>query len=152
MQVEHKTENVTVLFVKVPELTVSFSIERLWCNFIRFKSNNSHQDIGIPKGNWQLIGLTSEVTEEQAKMMVDYLAITRSLPPVYKYQCFNNWENEFDNALDSFKSIMQHLQVYEANPYGDKELWGDVRYSPDQWKEAESRTGQWVILFKPNEK
>lgn len=71
-----------------------------------------------------LIGLTSDITEEQAEMMVDelwngYMNYKLKNKPVGNYNRYVK-----PTALDSFKAIMQHLQVGE---------------------------GKWIVLFKPNE-
>lgn len=109
MQIEHKTEKGTVRFVKVPDDYKSFSVNPysregnswLWV----LSGYNTRLGIPLPNGNWQIIGLTNEVTEEQAKMMV---------PNIGDY--YPNYKNSepinfiFPKALYSFNSLMQHLK------------------------------------------
>lgn len=159
MQVEHKTEKGTICFLKIEDdafdvkLTesklyeydfVNFKTPHRWDNF---KKRNWRWGTHFEVGKWQLIGLTSEVTEDQSKMMVD---------KEVRYMAFKNYIDDLkisQTALKAFKSLMQHLKVYEVNPYGETPYCGDRRiYGSDKWKEAQERTGKWVVLFKPNEK
>lgn len=158
MQVEHKTEKVTILFVKVPNDSASFELS--YWNYQRqcyvndftliFDSKKqTHLNKGDRPhiqlnslGNWQLIGLTSDVTEEQAKIMVD-----ESKGWFLKYKNYLNKEFEYFLSLDSFKSLMLHLQVYEVNPYESVKFEKMIDY----WNEG-IRTGKWVVLFKLHSK
>lgn len=158
MQVEHKTEKGTVLFYLLPENTITYTLypdfddslldvrsEIIGNNIISQKWTNVRLH-----GHWSLIGLTTEATEDQCEMMVDII-----------WNGFKNYELSDGNvgnykrlvksAVDSFKSLMQHLQVYDVNPYGGiySLTYG---FNRELWQEAESRSGKWIVLFKPNEK
>lgn len=129
-----------MLFVKVPDDAYDFKV--LDKIDILIYETKVYKGVFGGLGDYRMlksdgfdyIGLTSEVTEEQAKMMVDKF---------YRGYNYNNYLNGkiFDTALDSFKSLMQHLQVYEVNPFLVEPLY----------TRAESRTGKWIVLFKPNE-
>jgi len=102
----------------------------------------------------------SEIKEEQAKMIgfVDDYSFMFG-----DYGATNS--SSGSKALFKFKSLMQHLQIYEVNPFGEEYncnvfngVGGFVNgklYTMNEaykgWQEAQSRTGKWIILFKPNE-
>lgn len=142
LQIEHKTEKGTVRFVKVNEKCWDFKINENGINYFeKFSNCSSLRTIPVTKGT-VLIGLTREVTEKQAKMMV--LEIDSLIGRVFKD--YTEHGKFYKNPTESFKSLMQHLQVYEVNPYG-----GYRHDFTQTWQEAQSRTGKWIVLFKPND-
>jgi len=174
MQVEHKTEKGMLCFLKIEDdsfdikLTESKLYEYDFINFKtphrwdNFKKRNWRWGTHFEVGKWQLIGLTSKITEEQAKIMVDAEKIfpdhdTRTYLLSYlDYKGVVNIPYWYDNALDSFKSLMQHLQVYEVNPLGIRrpkyfDYSSQIQYEGDckDYDYTQSRTGKWLILFKP---
>lgn len=61
----------------------------------------------LPQGNWQLVGLSDEITEEQASTVIDE-------PSLFVYVDYTakvdfGMKRKFDTALESFKSLMQSL-------------------------------------------
>lgn len=61
----------------------------------------------LPTGNWQLIGLSDEITEEQASTVIDE-------PSLFMYVDYTakvdfGMKRKFDTSLESFKSLMQSL-------------------------------------------
>lgn len=151
MQLEHKTEKGTVLFVKVPDDAEAFIMNyRKLCYWFNNAKEHSENYL-IQEGNFKLIGLTSEVTEEMANMMVD-----EEIDWGFKTG-FVDYTNRATvcglSSLDSLKSLMQHLQVYDINPYlgYDKDNFFTNKQEIDFYK-AQERTGKFIVLFKPNEK
>lgn len=105
-----------ILLVKVPSDAVEIKHSKIgnWLSWMipdgDYLEFAPIQD--LPEGNWQLIGLSDEITEEQAKELVDvsewydpyqtpYGAI-----PCYKGYIDDVWKWQ---ALESFKSLMQSL-------------------------------------------
>lgn len=131
MQVEHKTEKGTIQFRLIP------NDGNLFTTGISAKNT-------IPEG-FQFIGLTSEITEEQCGVMLPGIS-TAQLDGVY-YSIGDGERYCHESALDSFKSLMQHLQVYEVNPLS----FDPTGITTSEWKEAQSRTGKWIVLFKTSE-
>lgn len=174
MQVEHKTEKGTLLWIKLPDDLVSFNqYEDMGYFVLEIKSQilgnqnitQKWQNIRLEQG-FQLIGLTSEVTEEQCKMMVPLIKRVYG-QSYYDYAIkFKVGYGYVGTALESFKSLMQHKEVYEVNPVEKPEIPKDTGYSDDkgafefktesynfsfkEWNESESRTGKWLVLFKGN--
>lgn len=156
MQLEYKTDKVKVLFVKVPDDSFAHWLNPTLNNHLHYHTPQLEgmRDIDVhtlklPYNDCQLIGLTSEITEEWLKDVgfgnTDY--IEDGLGPT----------DSFVYKLDSFKSLMQYLQVYEVNPYGPQpglrdEDAGSVEETENRFlrADAQSRTGKWIVLFKPN--
>lgn len=155
MQVEHKTEKGILCFQKVKDNHTHFELAKLADydpdDYLYLIADESFTK--LPPGKWQLIGLTSEVTEEWLKEVcfgnTDYIedGLGPTDPFVYK--------------LDSFKSLMQNLQVYEVNPY-KAECHCSIDSTLDEMEacglenqnyyEVQQKVGKWIVLFKPNEK
>jgi len=156
MQIEHKTEKGTVLFILLPVNT----------DYPTFKRDF---DVGrlkhYKKDGWQLIGLTSDITEEMAKMMVEAKHNLKYADrnDLTGYRSYGELHKDgkpywLSKALDSFKSLMQHLRVYEVNPYEKPyvNFMGSDVYSTsfmqlEKWKEINERVGKWILLFKAND-
>ena len=113
----------------------------------------STETIVIPDGDWQLLGIYPELTEEMAKMVVERLFFAEAKP----YPYYVNYTDETyycGTALESFQSLMEREKCYTVNPYGD--YFADLAYGGDthtptfeQWQEAEQRTfSKYVILIK----
>ena len=153
MQVEHKTEKGTILFIKVAPDASNFRISKGFPDTPKgdlsydTKENVWQTGDAIIDEGFNLIGLTSEFTEEQASKMVDNLD---------GYGLFfkdANGRSGHRLAQSAFKSLMQHLQVYEVNPHDeDKLVMTFLNNHKNRWEYAQERTGKWVVLFKPNEK
>ncbi|NII81735.1 MULTISPECIES: hypothetical protein [unclassified Pedobacter] len=143
MQVEHKTEKGEILFVDVPD----------GVNFYEFNGKfyflESGQEVKIPQG-FELIGLTSEVTEVDVKKILTYQEVISWCNLGVSIDCLGNeiHDNTYVNYLYAFKSLMQHLKLYEVNPYKQKPCEGCDDY--EVFTEAQARTSKRVVLFKPN--
>lgn len=160
--VNYRTEKGEISFVKVPDDASDLTLPKVGMIDLYFKTKVKYEyeednyiSISLPDVGFKLIGLTSDVTEDQAKMMVDHCNdIVPGLIDGYVDYRRNQLNVAFTNALASFKSLMQHLQVYEVNPIGERPMWG---YKPfthklmNDWQEAESRTGKFIVLFKQNQ-
>lgn len=161
MQIEHKTEKGTILFMLAPEEATGYKIIESPCLSIEFdiKYGIDKEYVDILKG-FQLIGLTSDITEEQAKMMVD--SVDGISDTYFKDYLIAKHSSKFQfaciSALDSLKSLMQHLQVYEVNPFSNEckcrvgenqEIYDKCLSEIKNHTEAQSRTGKWLALFKP---
>lgn len=144
MQVEHKTEKGILSFILAPNDATGYKLESNTLTFdIKYGVGKVSQDV-LP--GLKLIGLTSEVKEEQASMMVDSsdrIGLIGGYIDYRKHQL----NLAFNTAIGSLKSLMQHLPVYEVNPFGKHPPLTQLNSG---WEEAESRTGKWIVLFKPD--
>lgn len=152
MQVTIKTTRGEILAVKVPEGASVISLN-VAMDILSYSMNGIPNLIDLPSNNWQLIAPLSEVTEDQAKMMVkehDELS--------YEGWGFQDYlgTSICDTALDSFKSLMKANQIYEFNPLNEHQYWNhfdmvNFSYNEDiaNYNQAQQSAGKWVILFKP---
>lgn len=143
MQVKFETDKGQGLFVKVPEGGESFNMSDYDDEALLFyeKSNNDFiSEVKIPK-DYSIIGLTTDITEDQAKNIVWDISIHKIL-----YKGHNMY---FTSAISAFKSLMQSLQVYEVNPYS-KFINPEDFNEEDilECKDIQARTGKWIVLFK----
>jgi len=164
MQVEQKTDKGVVLFVKVPDDASDLTCPKIGIIDLYFqtKVQSKHEEdnyisISLPDVGFEYIGLTSDVTELQSMNMLDYQSDNdEHQSPIFKDYVKGKYHLE---PIQSFKSLMQKLQVYEVNPYGDCrpkyfDYSSQIQYEGDckDFDTAEERTGSWLVLFKPNEK
>jgi len=161
MQVEHKTEKGTVLFVKVPDDAKDFVyfddedmpyLSYLIKDFSGWLTDRKYLKVC---NGFQLIGLTSEVTEEQAKMMVPLIKRVYG-QSYYDYTVkFKVGYGYVGTALESFKSFIKDNEIYEVNHLGEKpaETFNhpDWEYKRSDWNKAQETVGKWIVLFKPND-
>lgn len=158
MQVEHKTQKGTVLFVKVPDDASDLTLPKVGMIDLYFQTKvkseyeeDNYISVGLPDLGFQLIGLTSEVTEKQAKMIVPLIERVYG-QSYYDYTVkFKVGYGYVGTALESLKSLMQHLQVYEVNPYSHFTNPEDFDNDAiEHAQELSNFVGKWVVLFKEN--
>ena len=71
-QIQFETNGVTVLAVPVPNDAVEYSIDsNIWHGRLCYFTA-SWDWVTIPKGDWSIHAVTREITEEQAKVLVEY--------------------------------------------------------------------------------
>lgn len=106
----------------------------------------------LGKGEFKIIGIQTEITEEQAKEIVDDYRGTKMFHN-YLFNGSNHHFVAFNTAIESFNSLMQKLEMYSENPYREK-LYCDLDTAIDlggrleQWQQAQYRTGKWLIIQK----
>ena len=114
----------------------------------------------LPKGNYELLGIHPELTEEQAKMVVEIHSITRLQSFGYKnYLKSTNYIHDFSckTAKESFQSLMEREKCYTVNPYGKMPEYEtqnileyfEYRKKLYKWQEAQQTTfDKYAILIK----
>lgn len=117
----------------------------------------------IPEGDYDLIGIWPDLSEEQAQRLVESRVINgKRLYLNYTTTGFDNWF--FATALESLATRMQKAGALTVNPYGDEPIkklasgqYGLSRAAQktwlidkrNRWQEAESRVfKKWGILKK----
>lgn len=147
----------TVAFVKVPEGVILTRHIVIPCESV----NGFYHEMNVKLscGNWQYIGLSHELTEEQCAEIVDEDEIPWQGLAWYKNYLDRQTNRQIDTALDSFRSLMASIPIYEKNPLGDDpqqaanmDYWDDdVKGSNiKKWQEAENVSGTWAVLIKDN--
>ena len=127
MQIRVNTGKADLLFVKIPEDS-------------------------ILDGNWQIIGLANEITEEHCEDLVE--SETDIWLQKMTYNCYTKKDAAYLSAKESFESLMEANEIYSVNPYGKEPedvphlgAWTQYRREKwQEWKKAEERTGKWLVL------
>lgn len=142
-----KTAKAALLAVKLPEGAKNIKVT---CDEIYYHSKlkaceNVRQFLSINyKGNWQPIGFLKDITEDQAKEIVDL-----------EYVCYYGYA-----ALELFNMLMEKHEIYLENPYKyaweELCIWGHGGFAKDGktefelFTQAEENTGNWYILKNKN--
>ncbi len=113
-------ENCRILVVEdIPEEATEFELEDdgLYYNF----NHKAFFEL-LPPGNWQILGLSNSITEEQAKGIVEikehhgYMPIYRDYEKEGQITKGNGFTSEivgYDNALQSFHSLLASHSITE---------------------------------------
>lgn len=123
-----------------------------------FKSGNKFTiNIGLPKGDWQLIGIVKDIQ--------DFEPLVKSKDGMYlDYEDKGCLQWSFTTAKESFASLLRSNEIYAENPYGDTEpiqqdftifatdyqyALGIYRWKLKQWQQVQSKVvGSMVLLIK----
>lgn len=101
--------------------------------------------VKIPKGNWQLIGKLSELTEEQAKGLVESIEIPFAPDEI----CYPDYSvtgfKGLDTALESFHSAIEAECHYAKNPWPEPEIENylsgrQYKHFLHKWQDDQSKT------------
>lgn len=104
-QIEHSKDEQKFLLVEVPDVA-----KRFWLS----SSNRLRIGIGgkikleiLPVGNYEIIGITAHLTEEQAVEVAE-LANDQlfDFHPHYKDYTSKLWEDDFGTATESLRSLL----------------------------------------------
>jgi hypothetical protein len=103
----HPKEGVKLIAVKVPEGARTFAIEldALFCHM----RLGVYELIKLPEGNWTILGLSTELTEEQC---IELMPIEDGLY-YFNYTKFKNLPNYRVKAKESFASFLSSEGVEE---------------------------------------
>lgn len=155
MIITHNTGKSELCFVKVPtdsneaEIVTNQAVIPYGQSLVvpdgYYKCFPNHKYIDLPEGNWQIVGNPFELSEEQCQDIVDVVWNGHN-EKVFKDYLNDDW---CPSAKSSFGSLLFNLNVHHTNPYkdGDPSIVNhDVWYSRAQWKEAEERTGLFILL------
>lgn len=138
IKILHPKEGVTIAAVKVPDGAHNFDIvgSLLWFRHQEKGQLRKFSNLNIPEGNWQILGFSDQLREEQCAELFPHSVLTK-MHDLYR------------TVLDKF---LEANGVYSKNPYGEKPVnkdfyWGYLS-DLEQWQEAEANTGSWIILKK----
>lgn len=169
---EIKTGKATILVVKVPEGSKEFNIG-FWGNpdmggnnVQALYSSDSRPPIKVlgrikEVGNWKLLGLSTELTEDQWKEILPKYKYDKHLG---EYENYTDSDEYFKTATESGRSLLVANRFFEKNPYGRQPMVKGVcieRQGVDhtrneyvetkehrQWREVQDRIGSFLILIK----
>lgn len=118
MQKEIQLTDKTLLFVGLPKEAseIEFSdgcLKYYWQKYLDTGETNTWQTLG--QFDWQLIGVYPELTEEMAKMVVDYGFCSTNGCELF--ECYTDEESVCSTALESFKSLMERENITGFEKY-----------------------------------
>lgn len=159
--------NRTYLFVELPEGTKHPQITHnaMWYS-LHYRIDDKPKDtlqgwecIKLPQGDWKIVGIVQDLTEEQCIPLVECLVNEKN------NQLYRNYEYGIPqpvcvaciSAKESFYSLLRKNRFLLNNPYGESRpehcydvLWdqeGDD--AVEQWDEAQKSTiGHTLLLTK----
>ena len=154
---EIKTNGIEVLFVEVPEDAKEFDVHHnvLLC----FHLNDNVEGINLPIGQYQILGKSTELSEEQMKEICEHKEVDS-----YDYygivydEIYRNYllsEHDWKLSCDQFSTVQEsYLSLLEANGIVDRcmipEPEGVGFDSPsqewDEWQEAQSKVKHYLVL------
>jgi hypothetical protein len=146
----------TIGFLEVPSEASSFRISYQGEELV-FKSDDTFKRIRIEKGNWRIVALSTEVTEEMAREVMPGLSVAQ-LYGVW-YSIGNGERYCHETALEAFNSLKVSLGVVDVNPMPKPkesdldssffEMQVDLR-ELEQWQEAQQQLKTYLIIIKEN--
>lgn len=161
----HPKEGIELLAVKVPEGASLFKVtDRLEFDELDQNSGMQMPDyIMLPEGNWQIVGISDQLTEEQCRevMPVSYLPFPNFDPIGFEVND-ELGTTIYNTAKEAFESLMQSERCYSENPYGPDlcehnrqcydscqgSCWTRADIDSEEWQAAEANTGSWLIIKK----
>lgn len=167
MIIQYSTGKAELCFVKVPEEATDFETGSHQQYFQLFFSapfngmENARHLRPLPPGNWQIVGNPFELSEQESRCIVQEI----DHPYDYQYIDYEYPGKLYLTAKRSMQSLLGHLKIYQTNPFAGifaprlvnasdlndigsvliDAIYHDLR---DRWKEAEERTGSFVLLKK----
>jgi len=150
---EIKTDKFEGLALLVPDNTSNY---RLMDSVSLFSGDSSICKLPY---RCKILGKSTELTEEQCAEIVEMFSMEKRINGKKTYVSYNSMGLHL-TAKESFESLMQSLQCYSVNPYGENKPFysGQSDYDDpygnkgrkehEQWQQAQANTGTWVILKK----
>ena len=116
MQKEIQLTDKTLLVVSVPKEASNLVVDGNGSSTVRLSFYENGWDwIPIPKGNYKFSGIYPELTEEQAKMVVDYGFCSTNGCELF--ECYTDEESVCSTALESFQSLMERENITGYDKY-----------------------------------
>lgn len=141
-----------LVLVKVPEdmnITVS-NTQIEWGN--SFSSGG----VKLPMGNYKLLGIAHDLTEEVWRKIVK-TNFRFNIKYNTLFLDYSTMHFKFKTATESGLSLLRANEVYDENPFGknrpfiyDEDAGTEREHLGYKWDKAQETTGKWVVLKKTN--
>lgn len=150
-----------LLAVMVPEGAIL--MPAIYPHVITYRIGNSMSSVFLPENwhhvNWQILGLSDELTEEQWRRLVDgKLDFLDGFGSVMQYPDFTDKAHCYLTAKESGLSLLEANECFSVNPYSDPGLtmkqgnrcvyYGASDEEFEIYEKAQQNTGTWLILRK----
>jgi len=110
-QIQFETNGVTVLAVKMPNDAIRIHLkphpinpDGLW---LWYKVNTNTTGTPLPKGDWSIHAVTTELTEEEAKVLVYTDSVPYGDITHYIFVDYLNENYECTSAIESIHSLLR---------------------------------------------
>jgi len=164
---EIQTNGITILLVEVPEDATDFNLHH---NILLYPLGNDDVDgIRLPIGQYQILGKSTELSEEQMKEICEYKEIdSYDCDGMVWYDIYRNYaldDSYWLNSCDQFFTVQEsYLSLLEANGIVDRnnlanhdtttilgsspsgiyyEVLDELR---DKWQESQSKVKHYLVL------
>ena len=150
---EIKTNGITILFVEVPEDATRFVTD--WKFLIVDIFSPTQKMIPIPEGQYQILGKSTELSEEQMKEII-------TLYEGKKYKVYTGSYGKYtDKVQESYLSLLEANGIVdrdrnmidkpnESDILEDCEDWvyARAKYQSllEQWQESQSKVKHYLVL------
>lgn len=105
------------VLVKVPEGSTDYLYMpdgRLQVDWIDGKMWNTDTILGLPKGNYQIIGLAKDLKKQEIEKIVESITVKMPLVVLTEWKDYLGGEN-WATAISSFHSLLKHHKLEESN-------------------------------------
>lgn len=119
----------------------------------------------IPDGNWQILSLHSEMTEEKAKLIMPKIFLHTLEKDVYHN--YPDKEDYLTSAVESYQSLVKSIGLVTENPFaisGREPIEGDFTknatdhqyalgiyvWRHKKWHEAQKQVKNYLVLIRDN--
>jgi len=166
---EIKTNGIKALFVEVPEDISSLMSIQQNNVLLLWRSDIDYLEIQLPSGQYQILGKSTELSEEQMKEICEYKEIdSYDCDGMVWYDIYRNYaldDSYWLNSCDQFFTVQEsYLSLLEANGIVDRnnlanhdtttilgsspsgiyyEVLDELR---DKWQESQSKVKHYLVL------
>lgn len=113
----------------------------------------------LPEGNWQILGISTELTEEEWTNLLPIEVTNIQGFICGDYIDYLDRNNYYETAKESGLSLLEANQCFSVNPYGKEapivsdpdphsQYYGAQMDELYRWQQAQENTGKWLILNK----
>lgn len=99
-------------FIKAKIQTL-VDLHTVWSGKLNFKNGDRWESVSLPPGNWRIIGMLNEVTEEDLTEIIDVLVSSESGKKLYPNFTGGPWKV---NRIESLDSAILAENWYFENP------------------------------------
>lgn len=149
-------ERGTLLAVEVPD-GAKCAMVGIIGNTMPFSKNGEPVLIYLPGDGFEPLGLATEITEDQANIVVETVKPHGCKGTYYKE--YSNTRPFYSTAIQSMQSLLKANKIYSVNPYYEPEIqyymsdsaftMSEYRSDLNKWQEAQQHVKNWFLLFKP---
>jgi hypothetical protein len=142
-KITHLTDN--AIAVEVPDDSGNFDVAEgsLYYNAAYYGFGAIGRMKKLPPGKWKILGLSTELTEEQCEELVEQHFDTGE----FKEYVLGFYQ--YRSAKQSFESLLRSKGIVDRNPYDHLKL--GMTFSEEhqnKWQQAQQQVKKYLILVK----